>query len=78
LVLEAAVVADEDDAVASVDQLTPEFDIAGGLGGVVVDGGVAKHADLRGVEEVWDAARLGDVLLRLVGSSGLSQGRVRP
>src|ERR1035438_8786285 len=75
LVLEAAVVADGDDAVAAVDQLPPEFNVAGGLGGLVVDGAVAKDADVRGVEEVRDAARLGDGLLRLVGLERVAGGQ---
>ena len=75
MVQEAAVVADGDAAVAAVDQLPPEFDIAGGLGGFVVDGAVAKDADVRGVEEVRDAARLWDGPLRRVGQAVVAGGQ---
>ena len=75
MVLEAAIVADGDDAVAAVDQLAPEFNVAGGLGGLVVDGALAEDADVRCVEEVRDATRLGDGLLRLVGQAVESCGQ---
>ena len=69
LVLETAVVADGDEAVATAYKFGPKFAVAGGLSGLVVDGAVAKDADVRGVEEVRDAARLGDGLLGLVGQA---------
>ena len=72
---EVAVVADDDDAVAVVDQFAAEFNVPGGLGGLVVDGAVTENAYVWGVEEVKNAPRLGSTAPLCAGWS-LAAGRL--
>ena len=69
LLFHAPVVADDDDTVAPADQLSADRTVAGGLRRIIMHRAVAKDADVRGVEEIRDAARFCDGPLRLVGQT---------
>ena len=57
MVLEVAVVADDDDAVATIDEFGTKLTVAGGLGRFIVHRAVAEDAGVRTVKEVRDAPR---------------------
>jgi hypothetical protein len=67
LASKVAVVADDENAVAPMDQLSAQFLVPGALSGLVVDKAIAEDVEVRGVEEIRDAVELGDGFLRFVG-----------
>jgi len=71
---EVPVVADDEDSVASVDELSAQLFVPGSLGGLVVDGAVAEEVEVGGVEEVGDAGEVGDGFLGFVGEAVVAGG----
>ena len=67
MVLKVAIVPDQNDAIATVDQFGAQFTVASRLRRFVMHRAVAENADVWRVEKVRDAARLRDGLLRFVG-----------
>ncbi len=63
---EGSIVPDDDDAIASIHQLSANVLVACSLGRLVVDGTVTKNADVGRVEEVREAMRFGDRPLRFI------------
>ena len=65
------VITDDYDTIAATDELAPCRDVFLYLTWLIVYGTVAKYADIRCIEEIWDTTRNRNSLLSLVRQASL-------
>lgn len=61
-----AVITNDDDAVAALDELTPTGAICGHLSRLIMHRAIAEDTDVRPIEEIGDAGRLPHRILRFI------------
>lgn len=68
-----AIVADDNDTVAAIEQLAPASEIARSLRWLVMYRAIAEHANIRLLEKVRDVGRLANRALGLVQQSAMTR-----